>query len=264
MTVSSAFLPGYATHGPAVHRIDAADLRVALAKGWADFLDNPTHILFIVMIYPIAGAIIAAATFESDLLPLLFPLASGFALLGPFAAIGLYEISRRRERGEPSDWLQAYAPLTRRSPRAILAVGLVLAAIFLAWLAVAMGLYHALYDGTRFETVGAFVSDVLTTPRGWALILVGNLAGAAFSLLALAVSAVSIPLLVDRDTDAGTAIETSMALMRENPRTMVLWGLIVAALLVLGMAGLFVGLAVVLPVLGHATWHLYRRAVSPA
>ncbi|ACA19665.1 conserved hypothetical protein [Methylobacterium sp. 4-46] len=264
MTVSPAFSPVTRAYHPAVHRIGPADLRTALAKGWGDFLDNPTHVLFIVMIYPIAGVILAAAVFENDLLPLLFPLASGFALIGPFAAIGLYEMSRRRERGQETDWVQAYAPLTRRSPRAILGVGLVLTAIFLAWLVVAMGIYRALFDGAAYASAGAFLTDVLTTPRGWALIVVGNLAGAAFSLLALAVSAVSIPLLVDRDTDAGTAIETSMALMRENPGTMALWGVIVAALLVVGMASLFVGLAVVLPVLGHATWHLYRRAVGPA
>ncbi|MFE1601934.1 DUF2189 domain-containing protein [Methylobacterium sp. ID0610] len=262
MTVS-VFSPDYAAHHPAVHRIGPADLQIALAKGWADFLDNPTHVLFIVMIYPIAGVIIAAATFENNLVPLLFPLASGFALIGPFAAIGLYEMSRRRERGQETDWVQAYEPLTHRSPRPLLAVGLVLAALFAAWITVALAIYHALFDGSVYGSVGAFLADVVTTPRGWALIAVGNLAGAAFSLLALAVSAVSIPLIVDRDMDAGTAIETSVALMRANPVTMVLWGLMVAALLVVGMATLFVGLAIVLPVLGHATWHLYRRAVGP-
>ncbi|ACL60914.1 DUF2189 domain-containing protein [Methylobacterium nodulans] len=262
MTVSSIFSPGYVAHHPAVHRIGTADLRMALAKGWADFLDNPTHVIFVVMIYPIAGVVIAAATFENNLVPLLFPLASGFALVGPFAAIGLYEMSRRREQGQSTDWVQAYAPLTSRSLRPLLAVGLLLAAIFVAWITVAMAIYHALFDGAVYGSVGAFLADVLTTPRGWALILVGNLVGAAFSLLALAVSAVSVPLLVDRDMDASTAIETSIALMRRNPGTMVLWGLIVAALLVVGMATLFVGLAIVLPVLGHATWHLYRRSVG--
>ncbi|WP_407528313.1 DUF2189 domain-containing protein [Methylobacterium oryzisoli] len=262
MTVSSAFSSGYAAARPAVHRIGTADLITALRKGAEDFLENPTHILFIVMIYPIAGVVIAAATFENNLVPLLFPLASGFALIGPFAAIGLYEMSRRREQGLSTNLMQAYAPLTTRSPRALLAIGLVLTAIFLAWLTVAMGLYRALFGGTTYESVTGFAAQILTTPRGWALIVLGNLAGAAFSLLALAVSAVSIPLVIDRDTDAGTAIETSVDLMRENPVPMMLWGAIVAGLLVLGMATLFVGLALVLPILGHATWHLYRRALG--
>jgi uncharacterized membrane protein len=108
-----------------------------------------------------------------------------------------------------------------------------------------------------------FLREVLTTPRGWALIVIGNLVGAAFSLVALAVSAISFPLIIDRGADAGTAVETSAALLRENPRTMIAWGLIVAGLLVLGMLPVFVGLALVLPILGHATWHLYRRAVAP-
>ncbi len=215
-----------------------------------------------VLIYPVAGVLIAAATFEQDLIPILFPLAAGFALIGPFAALGLYELSRRREWGLPALWTDAFAPLHGRSARAVMAVGVVLALIFLAWLCAAMGLYWSLYGGVTEPSVSAFLGDVLTTPRGWTLILAGNLVGAAFSLLALAVSAVSIPLIIDRDVEAGTAIETSLALMRENPGPMLAWGAIVAGLLVLGMVSLFVGLAVVLPVLGHATWHLYRRAVG--
>ncbi|GJD53396.1 hypothetical protein OPKNFCMD_6171 [Methylobacterium crusticola] len=262
MTMSPTLSHGYAAARPAVRPIGIPDLKAALSRGVDDFLAMPTHVLFVVLIYPIAGVIIAAVTFDQNLVPILFPLASGFALIGPFAAIGLYELSRRREWGLPTAWTDAYAPLKARSARAIVAVGVVLALVFLAWLCAAMGLYWALYGSESHASVFAFAEEVLTTPRGWALILLGNLVGLAFSLIALAVSAVSIPLLIDRDVDAGTAIETSVALLRENPRTMLTWGLIVAGLLVLGMLPLFVGLAVVLPVLGHATWHLYRRAVE--
>ena len=262
MATVRAVSPHRAMAPPALRPIGLRDLTEALRRGLDDFLAMPTHVLFLIAIYPIAGIVIATVTFEYDLIPLLFPLASGFALIGPFAAIGLYEMSRRREQGLSTDLMQAYAPLTTRSPRALLAIGLVLTAIFLAWLTVAMGLYRALFGGTTYESVTGFAAQILTTPRGWALIVLGNLAGAAFSLLALAVSAVSIPLVVDRDADAGTAIETSVDLMRENPVPMMLWGVIVAGLLVLGMATLFVGLALVLPILGHATWHLYRRALG--
>ena len=248
---------------PSLRRIGTDDLREALRKGLADFGAMPTHVLFLVAIYPIAGALIAAGTFGNGLIPLLFPLASGFALLGPFAAIGLYEMSRRREQGLDAPWTRAYAPLTGRSAKAVAVVGIVLALIFLAWLMAAMGLYWALYGNTPQDSAWSFLHTVLTTPRGWALILAGNVVGAAFSLIALAVSAVSFPLIIDRGADAGTAIETSVALVRENPRTMVVWGLVVAGALVLGMLPLFIGLALVLPILGHATWHLYRRAVAP-
>ncbi|MER2266982.1 DUF2189 domain-containing protein [Methylobacterium oxalidis] len=246
-----------------VRRLGVQDLKVALSKGVEDFLAMPTHVLFAIAIYPIAGIVIATLTFEESLIPLLFPLASGFALVGPFAAIGLYEMSRRREQGLEATWSSAYEPLRARSAGSIFAVGFLLMTIFLAWLVAAMGLYWALYDGTTHPSVLAFVEEVLTTGRGWILILLGNLVGFAFSLAALSVSVVSIPLLVDRDVDALAAIETSIAVVRRNPGPMLLWGFIVAGLLLIGMLPLFIGLAVVLPVLGHATWHLYRRAVAP-
>ncbi|WP_246714567.1 DUF2189 domain-containing protein [Methylobacterium sp. R2-1] len=246
-----------------VRRIGLDDLRFALWKGWDDFVAMPTHALFLIAIYPVAGVLIAAATFENGLVPLLFPLASGFALLGPFTAIGLYEMSRRREQGRDIGWINAYAPLTGRSAKAVGGVALALTLLFVAWLTAAMALYWALYGEARQDSVLGFLQEVLTTPRGWALIVVGNLVGAAFSLIALAISAVSFPLIIDRGTDAGTAIATSVALVQENSGTMVIWGLIVAGLLVLGMLPLFVGLALALPILGHATWHLYRRAVAP-
>jgi uncharacterized membrane protein len=248
---------------PNLRPLSFQDLRAVLVKGVEDFVAMPTHALFLVAIYPVAGIIIATVTFENDLIPILFPLVSGFALLGPFAAIGLYEMSRQREQGLELPWVHAYAPLTGRSARAIMIVGFVLLLLFVCWLIAAMGVYWALYGDARQDSILSFLQEVLTTPRGWALIVVGNLVGAAFSLIALAVSVVSFPLIIDRGTGAAEAIETSVTLVRENPRTMAAWGLIVAGLLVLGMLPLFVGLALVLPILGHATWHLYRRAVLP-
>ncbi|MDR7039660.1 MULTISPECIES: DUF2189 domain-containing protein [Methylobacterium] len=261
-TLHAVFQHTSAAH-PRVRALGLGDLRIALSKGVEDFLAMPTHVLFAIAIYPIAGIVIATLTFEESLIPLLFPLASGFALVGPFAAIGLYEMSRRREQGLEATWSSAYEPLRARSAGSIFAVGFLLMTIFLAWLVSAMGLYWALYDGTSHASVLAFAEEVVTTGRGWILIMLGNLVGFAFSLVALAVSVISIPLLVDRDVDALAAIETSMTVVRENPGPMLAWGFIVAGLLVLGMLPLFIGLAVVLPVLGHATWHLYRRAVTP-
>lgn len=261
MTTAQAFHARSATPLPAIRHLDPSDLRTALVRGIDDFRAMPTHVMFVILIYPVAGLLIGAATFRGGLIPLLFPLASGFALLGPFAALGLYELSRRRAQGLDTSWARAYAPLRTPSAGALLGVGLLLAAIFLAWLVTAMGLYWALFGNAVPDSIGAFLREVLTTPRGWAMILVGNLAGLAFSLLALAVSVVSIPMLAERDVDAATAVRTSIAVVQENPRTMLAWGAIVAGLLVLGMAPFFVGLAIVMPVLGHATWHLYRRAV---
>ncbi|MBD8908994.1 DUF2189 domain-containing protein [Methylorubrum zatmanii] len=248
---------------PNLRRIDLQDLRAALKQGMDDFGAMPTHVLFLIAIYPVAGVLIAAATFEGRLIPILFPLASGFALIGPFAAITLYELSRRRELGLDTSWVKAFTPLTNRSAKAIGMVGAVLLILFVAWIISAMGLYWALFGETRFASMFALAQEVVTTPRGWALIVAGNLVGAAFSLLALAISAVTFPLIIDRGADAATAMETSLALVRENPRTMLVWGLTIVGLLVVGMLPLFIGLALVLPILGHATWHLYRRAVLP-
>ncbi|WP_336488985.1 DUF2189 domain-containing protein [Methylobacterium nigriterrae] len=262
MTMLDAASPHPPMARPDVRRIGLSDLRYALSKGVEDFLAMPTHVLFVIVIYPVAGVIIATLAFEQDLVPLLFPLASGFALVGPFAGIGLYELSRRREAGLDTSWNHAYEPLKARSAGAIFAVGFVLMTIFFAWLVIAMGLYWALYGTERHESVFAFAEEVLTTQRGWIMIVLGNLVGFAFSLIALAVSVVSLPMLVDREVDALTAIETSLSAVRMNPRTMVTWGFIVAGLLVMGMLPLFVGLALVMPILGHATWHLYRRTVA--
>ncbi|GEP09042.1 DUF2189 domain-containing protein [Methylobacterium gnaphalii] len=262
MTMATDFISSHAHPLPRIRRLALSDLKAALMDGLDDFRAMPTHALFVVVIYPITGLLIGAATLNAELIPLLFPLASGFALVGPFAALGLYEMSRRREQGLDPSWMHAYGALQTPSAGAILSVGLLLAAILLAWLVSALGLHWALFGDRAHSSVSAFAQEVLTTERGWTMIIVGNLAGFAFSLLALAVSVISLPMLVDRHVDALTAVRTSMAVVQKNPDTMLAWGFIVAGLLVIGMLPLFVGLAVVLPILGHATWHLYRRAVT--
>jgi len=252
---------GRASTRPVVNAIGAHDLSFALRHGFDDFLAMPTHALFIGLIYPLIGIVLATFAFGTAVLPLLFPLAAGFALIGPFAAVGLYELSRRRAQGLATDWAPAFASLTRPAAGALAGIGLLLAVIFACWLVAAQGLYWAIYGDAMPDSVLGFVQDVLTTPRGWALIVTGNLVGFAFSIVVLALSVVSVPMLVDRDVDALTAIETSLAAFRRNPRTLLAWGAVVAGLLILGSLPLFVGLAVVMPILGHATWHLYRRVV---
>lgn len=252
---------GHTLARPVVNAIDTNDLTFALRRGIDDFLAMPTHALFIGLIYPLVGIVLATYAFGTQVLPLLFPLAAGFALIGPFAAIGLYELSRRRETGLSTDWAYAFAGLSRPAAGALVGVGLLLGVIFACWLVAAQGIFWALYGDTIPASAIDFVQEVLTTPRGWALIAIGNLVGFAFSLVVLAVSVVSVPMLVDRDVDMLTAIETSLAAFRRNPRTLLAWGFIVAGLLVMGSLPLFVGLAVVMPILGHATWHLYRRVV---
>lgn len=248
---------------PAVRHIEPADLFDALARGWDDFVAVPSHALFLCAIYPILGLGIAGLTLGFAIFPLLFPLAAGFALIGPIAAVGLYELSRRREAGVRVWATDALDVLHSPSIGAIVALGALLLVIFVVWVATANAIYVANFGYAAPESVSQFVHEVFETPQGWRLILVGNAVGFLFAALVLIIGAVSFPLLLDRDVGAATALVTSLRVFLANPLTMALWGLIVAALLFLGSLPAFVGLAVTMPVLGHATWHLYRKTVEP-
>jgi len=246
-----------------IRKIGLADLKDALARGLDDFLAMPSHAVFLCLIYPVVGIVIARLVLGYNVLPLMFPLAAGFALLGPFAALGLYEMSRRREAGLDVSWSHALDVFRSPSIGAIAVLGLLLVAIFLVWIAVAQSIYVAYFGYKPAAAVSGFISQVLTTPAGWGLIVVGNGVGFLFAVLVLAISAVSFPLLLDRDVGAATAVLTSVRVVLANPFTMAVWGLIVAVLLAIGSIPALFGLAIVLPVLGHATWHLYRRVVEP-
>jgi uncharacterized membrane protein len=246
---------------PRVRDITPRDLADALRKGLDDFRAMPTHVIFLSLIYPVAGLLIARATFGYDVVPLLYPMAAGFALIGPFAAIGIYELSRRREQGYDTAWTHAFDLIHADSFRAILALGLFLVVLFAVWIAVAHTIYVAHFGYAAPQSLEAFARDVLTTPAGHSLIVSGNLVGFLFALVAFCVSVVAFPLLVDRNISATAAAATSIKAVLRNPVTMMLWGLIVAAVLFVGSLPLFFGLAVAIPVLGHATWHLYRKVV---
>jgi uncharacterized membrane protein len=248
---------------PAIRHIRPTELFDALARGWHDFFAMPTHGLFLCVIYPAIGIGLAGLTLGFAILPLLFPLAAGFALIGPIAALGLYELSRRREAGAGAAAMDALEVLRSPSIGAIMALGTLLMIIFLLWIATANAIYVANFGYAAPASAGQFIHDVLFTREGWNLIVLGNGVGFLFAVVALAISVVSFPLLLDRNVGAAVALLTSVRVVVANPVTMGLWGLIVAALLVLGSLPLFVGLAVALPVLGHATWHLYRKAVVP-
>ena len=248
---------------PSIRRIELSDLGDALAKGLDDFAAYRTDVIFLCAIYPIVGLILARLAFGYDMLPLLFPLASGFALIGPFAAVGLYEISRERERGGSVTWSDAFAVLHSPSLGAIVMLGLLLMTIFMLWLGAAMAIYTLTLGPEPPASIASFAQAVFTTDAGWALIVLGVGIGFLFALLVLATSVVSFPLLLDRDVGLRTAVATSMRAVMTNPGPMAIWGLIVAGALVVGSIPLFLGLIIVMPVLGHATWHLYRGVVAP-
>ena len=247
---------------PRVRRFSAGDCFSALKEGLDDFLAMPTYPVFVGLFYAVAGIALFAMTSLGNALHLAFPLAAGFALIGPFVAIGLYEMSRRRERGLAVRGRDAFTVLRSPALPSILAFGLVLLAIFAAWIFAAEVIYVWLYGPNPPAAANSFLRDVLTTHRGWTLIVVGGLVGFCFAALTLAISVVSFPLMLDRDIGLVPALDASWRVTLANPFSVALWGLIVAVALVLGSLPLFFGLAVVIPVLGHATWRLYRKAIE--
>ena len=248
---------------PEVRKIGIADIADALRLGLEDFKEKPSHYFFLCLMYPIAGVFMVMWSAGPNMLPLIYPLMSGFALIGPVAAIGLYEISRRREHGLDSSWRHALE--VRHSPAlpSIIAVAVMLLALFAVWLIVAQRIYSVNFEATAPVSLSTFLSDVLMTPQGLFLVIWGNLAGCVFAVIVLATTVVTFPLLLDRDVGAVAAVDASIRATLANPVPVALWGLIGSVLLVLGTIPAFVGLAVVVPVLGHSTWHLYRKMIVP-
>jgi uncharacterized membrane protein len=262
MTDDTAHARAYAPPAlPAVRTISFADLNNALAEGWEDFKAKPSHVLFLGVLYPIIGLFLARLTFGYTVFSLLFPLAAGFALLGPLAAIPFYDISRKREQGQEASWWDGLGLIGSHSRGSILALGALLVIIFFLWIGAAQGIYEALFGREPAATLSSFVHQVFETPEGKKLAAVGVGVGFLFALLTFAISVVSFPLMMDRDVSAPAAIVTSAKAVLANPFTMAAWAAIIAAALIVGSLPLFLGLAVALPVLGHASWHIYRKVV---
>ena len=247
---------------PAIRRIKGVDLMEVLVQGLSDFEAYRSDVIFLCLIYPIIGVALVWLTFGYGMLPLAFPLLTGFALVGPIAAVGLYEMSRRREQGISTTWVDAFGAIRSPGFGAILVLGSVLLATFLLWLLTANLIYQITLGPEPPVSIAGFIRDVFTTSSGWRMIIAGVGVGFIFAFLVLAISVVSFPLLLDRDVGLDAAVWTSICAVTANPGPMLLWGLIVAGGLLIGSIPAFLGLIIVMPVLGHATWHLYRKVVA--
>lgn len=248
---------------PNIRRITTADLGASLREGMRDLGVARSDVVFLALFYPLAGLVLAAIAANANLLPLVVPLITGFALLGPIAALGLYQVSRRLDEGGPVSWSTPFEVLRSPALGSIAGLGAILAIVFFAWLATAWGIYSATLGPEPPTSLGSFVADVFGTSQGWAMIVIGTLVGALFAILAFAISAVSFPLMLDRDVGMAAAVKTSVRAVASNPGPMLLWGLILGGGLFLGSLPALVGLIFVMPLFGHASWRLYRRIVGP-
>jgi len=238
-----------------------ADLKMALAAGWADFCANPTYGLFFAAIYVAGGILIALALVQWGDASWLIPAAAGFPLLAPFTAVGLYEVSRRREANEPVSWKPVLGALRGHGDEQIVSMGVIVFVAFAFWLMLAHGVFAVF---AAESTTNAESWAFLLTPTGLTMLVVGSAIGGIMALAFYSVTVISLPLLVDHEVDFITAIIVSLAAIRSNKPVLLAWAVLVAAILFVALLPLFLGLFVALPVLGHATWHLYRRTVVSA
>jgi uncharacterized membrane protein len=258
----SADADTYDERVPMVRRIEVADLGEILSRGLRDFAAARSDVLFIGLIYPIVGLILGRMALGNDMLHLIFPLVAGFVLLGPFLAAGLYEMSRKLEVGQEIAWSDAFNVFTSNRFGSMLKLGIVLAGLFAAWMICAVVIFYLTLGPKAPLSLTGFLNDVFTSPAGWAMIAIGMTVGLVFALAAWAISLISFPMLLDRHVRVSMAVQTSLRVIKRNPIPMLVWGFIVAGSLAIAAVPLLLGFIVVVPVLGHATWHLYRATVD--
>jgi len=254
--------PEEAVARPGIRTLSRDDLFNSFSQGWEDVKAMRSDVIALCIVYPLIGAFLTAVAVDQARITLIFPMAAGFALLGPVVAIGLYEMSRRRESGRETRLVHALGVLGSPSAGAMFLMGLGLLALYILWLVCSEILFQLTLGPEQPASATAFFMDATASVEGWAMILGGIGLGFLFALAALVTASISFPLLLDRDVGIRVAIETSLRVFAQNPSTMLFWGFLVAGTLVGASIPAFVGFIFALPLLGHATWHLYRRAVE--
>lgn len=247
---------------PEVRDISVADLIDIMAAGLRDFRAAPKYGLVVGGVFALGGWLLLIMLWKLGLIYLSYPVAMGFALIAPFAAVGFYAVSERLESGKPLSWGALWGAIRGSTQRDLRWMALITGFAFFIWVDMAAMLFMVFIGFNALD--GNFFNTLFGTTEGWMFLIVGNFAGAVLAMIVFSISVVSFPMLFDRDVDFVTAMVTSVRLVIANPKSMVIWCIIIAVLTGLALMSVFVGLVVVLPVIGHATWHLYRRAVEPA
>lgn len=247
---------------PVIRSVNAGDISAALNAGWADFLAAPRYGLFFGGFYVLGGIFIFLCLVVFDMRWMIFPVAIGFPLAGPFAAAGLYEVSRRLERGQPLVWREILSVVVKQQRREFGWMAFTTLFIFWVWMYQVRLLLAVFLGSQSFSTLEGFAGLIISTNAGVSFIMVGSLIGLVLALVLFSVSVISMPLLLDRDVDFVTAMITSVATVFRNPVPMLGWGILITAVVIISMVPAFLGLLVTFPVLGHATWHFYKRAIE--
>ena len=244
-------------------KITMQDLRQSLREGWQDYSEKPiSTFTLLILYYPLFAVIFVMTSMGQDLRYLIFPAVAGFTLIGPVIAIAFFEMSRQKENGLRMSWRKAFGFIHSYSFAPILGLSIVMTMLYAGWLYLAEALYFSLFADTPPASVADFFNQLVTTRHGWALIFYGNLIGFLFSFAAMAFSVIAFPLALDKPVTTLTAVAVSVKAFLDNVWVLGVWGFIVVLIMALGAALFFVGLAVALPILGHATWHLYKKIVA--
>ena len=248
---------------PKVNKVTSEDITASLKAGFSDFLARPLMSGFFGLFYTVFGLLFVWCLVWLGMIWMIIPAAVGFPLVAPFAAAGLYEMSRRLQREESFGWSEILAVMANQRKREMGWMAFVTLFIFWVWMyQVRLWLAIILQDAS-FSDFDGFLSTVFFTPQGWTFLAVGTCVGAFLSAVLFSVTVVAMPLLLDRETDFVTAMLTSIRVVTENPLVMLTWAAIISVTMLLSLVPAFLGLIFTLPILGHTTWHLYQRAVPP-
>lgn len=249
---------------PIVNTISKEDVIDALAAGLRDFRNAPVHGLVIGAFFAIGGVLVVLTAAALGMSYLSYPLAAGFVLMGPFAAVGLYEISRRLEAGEAVTWSGIFGRMWEQKGRELSWMAFVVLFIQIMWMYQVRMLLALFLGFQSFASFTEFLSEVVGTPEGLMFLAVGHVVGAILALILFSLTVISFPLLMEQDRDFITAMITSVRAVVTSPIPMIGWAVVVTITLIASIIPAFVGLVFTLPILGHTTWHLYRKCVTIA
>lgn len=247
-----------------VNKVTADDIRASLEAGYSDFLARPFMSGFFGLFYALFGLLFVWCLVWYGKIWMVLPAAVAFPLIAPFAAAGLYEMSRRLQKEEKFGWTDILTVMAHQRKREMGWMAFVTLFVLWIWFYQFRTVLVIVLQDSSFSDMNGFFNTVMFTPEGWIFLAIGTCVGACLAAVLFTVTVVAMPMLLDRDIDFVTAMLTSIRVVTENPVVMLSWAAIISVTVLVSMVPAFLGLVFSLPILGHATWHLYQRAVPPA